>query len=195
VFFQNSNQQPIGAFDGNNQEIAARNQLAYNPATARFYLPIRVADIPSSDAAVMLRFVISGQIISEVRFLSALKSLELDVVVPDPVPIAPCYIRCCPPRGIRAKNCTPFASLAQSTALQTAKATTVPGPQPEFRRWTELASGRTQLAKLDRVESDRVYFIRDNGRRCVAEINELSQADQHWIQRWQATRIRQASTR
>jgi hypothetical protein len=91
VFFLNGGQL-TNAFDRADPRFANGAEFSYNPATARFFLPIQEGAIPSGDVSVRLQFVIDGQIISRVDFLSAKSSLTLDVVVPDPKPTPPCMV-------------------------------------------------------------------------------------------------------
>lgn len=86
VFFLNDGRL-INAFDSSNPDIVAGKKLRYDASTAQFFLPIRVADLPTGDVSIRLRFAIRGQIISEVDWLTGKKSLALDVVVPDPKPV------------------------------------------------------------------------------------------------------------
>jgi hypothetical protein len=100
VVFQNDGR-PFNAFDGNHPDLVSGARVPYKLDEARFFLPIRTADIPSADVSVSLRFTIAGQLISEVSNLSPLTPLELDVVVPDPKPVATCY---CYKRGHRHRR-------------------------------------------------------------------------------------------
>ena len=191
VLFQN-NGRPINAFDPNNPDLL-KGKPAYDPATAQFFLPINTANIPATDGGVSLRFIISGQIISTVNFLSAFKALNLDVVVPDPQPDRQCYSSC--RRMRRCCCCVTQAQAAPGYSLtarpqarsETVLASSAAIPQLSgMRTWTNMSGSKTVLARLTSVDDDRAHFERDNGEHIFMLFTELSTADQELIRKWQS---------
>lgn len=84
----------VDLLDRNDPAILA-GTLAYDPTTARFFLPIREDLLPAGDVTVRIRFSLEGQVFGDVQFLSGLVSQDLTVVVPGPEPKAcKCKQRC-----------------------------------------------------------------------------------------------------
>ncbi len=188
VRFQN-NGQPFNAFDARDPSIASRRKVPYDSSTAEFFLPIRVANTPSGDAGVSLRFIIDNQVISEVNFLSALNSLQLDVVVPDPVPVQPCYPRRRVFRRHRCAASEPKAEPMKLVASVEPVTPTVQQQMPGFRRWTNRAGTKSVVARLVRVQNGKAQFERDDGKLCSTLVADLFTADQQWIENWRSSQL------
>ena len=90
------------------------------------------------------------------------------------------FYHCPIPRCPSANPASPIKPLGElATATHSA--------QDEFRIWTNLEGDRTAVARLVLIKDLAAFFECDDGKRRRSPISRLSQSDQQWIERWQAS--------